>query len=70
ALDFFVSHTLAPSLRKTLGQAKMNKKENTSTIQNPKELLFYIFFTAVKLCYFQQKSLTMALGAYHSKAKT
>ncbi|MGV4543509.1 hypothetical protein, partial [Ornithobacterium rhinotracheale] len=58
ALDFFV----------LLGQAKRTRKKTLTLYKIPKNFSFIL--TAIKLCYFQQKSLTMALGAYHSKAKT
>ncbi|MGV4534534.1 hypothetical protein, partial [Ornithobacterium rhinotracheale] len=59
ALDFFV----------LLGQAKRTRKKTLALYKIPKNFSF-ISITAVKLFYFQQKSLTMALGEYHSKAKT
>ncbi|MGV4530880.1 hypothetical protein ACQ1RA_01535, partial [Ornithobacterium rhinotracheale] len=69
ALDLLLSHTLAPSLRKTFYQEKRRRKKTLTLYKIPKNFSF-ISIIAVKLYYFQQKSLTMALGGYHSKAKT
>ncbi|MGV4421849.1 hypothetical protein, partial [Ornithobacterium rhinotracheale] len=45
------------------------KKENTNTIQNPKELLIYIDYSCKAVFSFNQKSLTAVLGNTTARPK-
>ncbi|MGV4586243.1 hypothetical protein ACQ1R4_08100, partial [Ornithobacterium rhinotracheale] len=49
-------------------QEKRRRKKTLTLYKIPKNFSFIL--TAIKLCYFQQKSLTVELGDFHSKAKT
>ncbi|MGV4380023.1 hypothetical protein, partial [Ornithobacterium rhinotracheale] len=67
ALDLLLSHTLAPSLRKTFYQEKRRRKKTLTLYKIPKNFSFIL--TAIKLCYFQQKSLTAVLGNTTARLK-
>ncbi|MGV4380667.1 hypothetical protein, partial [Ornithobacterium rhinotracheale] len=49
--------------------SQKNKKEDTSTIQNPKELLIYIDYSCKAVFSFNQKSLTAVLGNTTARLK-